>query len=58
MWSSRRQSNGHAVVFCGDRGVDAVTRSSHGDRRLDDQAGLSWVCLRLAQLRTRLAGTV
>jgi hypothetical protein len=56
MWTSRRNPTGRAVLFFGDRCADAVVRSPHGERRLDDDEGRSWVNLRLAQLSTRLAG--
>jgi hypothetical protein len=56
VWPSKRQPSGRAVLFFGDRCADAVLRSPHGERRLDDDEGHSWVNLRLAQLGTRLAG--
>jgi hypothetical protein len=56
VWPSKRHPSGRALLFFGDRCADAVLRSPHGERRLDDETGRSWVNLRLAQLRTRLAG--
>jgi hypothetical protein len=58
VWPSRRHPVGRAVLLFGDRCADAVSRSPHGARRLDDDGGRSWVNLRLAQLSTRLAGAV
>lgn len=56
VWPSKRQPSGRAILFFGDRCADAVVRSPHGERRLDDEEGRSWANLRLAQLRTRIAG--
>jgi len=57
VWPSKRQPGGRALLFFGDRCADAVTPSPHGERRLDDGPGRDWVNHRLAQLRTRIAGT-
>jgi RES domain-containing protein len=56
VWPSKRQPGGRALLLFGDRSADAVLRSPHGERRLDDDEGRSWVNRRLALLRTRLAG--
>jgi hypothetical protein len=56
VWPSKRQPSGRALLFFGDRCADAVVRSPHGQRRLDDEEGWSWANRRLAQLRTRIAG--
>jgi hypothetical protein len=53
VWLSKRAPNGRAVLLFGDRCADAVVFSPFGERRLDD-AGLDWLNLRLAQLRTKV----
>lgn len=56
VWPSKRQPGGEAVLLFGDRCADAVAWSGFGERRLDDDTGLSWLNLRLALLRTRVRG--
>lgn len=53
VWPSKRQPTGRAVLFFGDRCDGDVVRSSFGERRLDDPAGLSWLKRRLSLLYTR-----
>lgn len=54
VWQSRRRPGGHAVLLFGDRCGDVVTWSGFQARSLDDDAGLDWLNLRLALLRTRV----
>lgn len=54
VWQSKRRPGGHAVLLFGDRCGDVVTWSGFAARRLDDDAGLDWLNLRLALLRTRV----
>jgi hypothetical protein len=54
VWPSKRQPGGRAVLLFGDHCKDAVVCSSFGERRLDDDAGLDWLNLRLALLRTKV----
>ena len=53
VWLSKRAPNGRAVLLFGDRCDDAVVFSPFGERCLDE-AGLDWLNLRLAQLRTKV----
>jgi hypothetical protein len=54
MWRAKREPGGRAVLLFGDRCAKAVVCSSFGERLLDDDAGLDWLNLRLALLRTRV----
>ena len=54
MWPAKRQPGGRAVLLFGDRCGDVVLCSSFGERPLDDDAGLDWLNLRLALLRTKI----
>jgi hypothetical protein len=54
MWPAKREPGGRAVLLFGDRCAKAVVCSSFGERLLDDEAGLKWLNLRLALLRTKV----
>jgi len=54
LWPSKRQPGGRAVLLFGDHCKGTVVCSSFGERRLDDDAGLDWLNLRLALLRTKV----
>lgn len=54
IWPSKRRPGGHALLLFGDRCGNDVAWSGFGARRLDDEAGLDWLNLRLALLRTKV----